>query len=54
MDKSNENQQALEQRNMQQQTVKKKRNFLIDMFLKGVSFIANIERVLSFWDRFNQ
>lgn len=54
MDKSNENQQALEQRDMHQQTVKKKRNFLINLFLKGVSFIANIERILSFWDRFDQ
>ncbi|EKU57477.1 MULTISPECIES: hypothetical protein [Acinetobacter] len=54
MDKSNENQQALEQRDIRQNVVKKKRSFLITLFLKGISFIANIERVLSFWERFDQ
>ena len=54
MEKSNENQQALEQRNMPKHKVKKKRNFLIKLLLKGVSFIANIESILSLWDRFDQ
>ena len=54
MEKSNENQQALEQGNIQQHMVKKKRNFLLTVILKGVSFIANIERLLSFFDRFDQ
>ncbi|MDH2481118.1 MULTISPECIES: hypothetical protein [Acinetobacter calcoaceticus/baumannii complex] len=54
MEKSNENQQALEQRNMPKHKIKKKRNFLIKLIPKAVSFIANIERVLSLWDRFDQ